>query len=134
MASQEEKVPPAEDHQEVQNADDDDRDESSSEGDVAESSSSESSDESDGEQQQPVDLRARLAAFLPELEKANQELKQRSANIEQVEEGEQYVEMNLGLGVLEQSNDDPKVKDSDTEDEPPEEPPTKRRKVQEVEN
>ncbi|KAH8549099.1 hypothetical protein BGW37DRAFT_503560 [Umbelopsis sp. PMI_123] len=62
------------------------------------------------------DLMARLQTFLPELESANRQLDQqisvdpREVDIENVDEDEQYIEMNLGLGVFEEK------KPSDTSD------------------
>ncbi|KAF5375701.1 hypothetical protein D9615_009365 [Tricholomella constricta] len=57
----------------------------------------------------PSDLLSRVQAFLPELEASNAVLQQRlqddprSVDIENVEDGaEQYIEMNLGLGLFEQ--------------------------------
>jgi hypothetical protein len=50
------------------------------------------------------DLRTRLSAFLPQLAQANKVLEdgQEIHNMEDVEEDEQHIEMNLGLGVLEE--------------------------------
>lgn len=55
-----------------------------------------------------ADLRARLAALLPQMEEANARLagEPGGASIEDVEDGEQYIEMDLGLGVLEEQNND----------------------------
>lgn len=55
------------------------------------------------------DLKSRLAAFLPQLAASNQkleELKQKGElkGFEDVEEGKDYIEMDLGLGVLEEKN------------------------------
>ncbi|KAI9012604.1 hypothetical protein CLU79DRAFT_890664 [Phycomyces nitens] len=63
----------------------------------------------------PTDILSRLQAFLPQLEAANaslQNMKPEDLDIEQVEEDEQYIEMNLGLGVYEH-----KRHESDSEDE-----------------
>ena len=70
------------------------------------------------------DLRSRLSAFLPQLAEANEVLQdgQEVHSMEDVEEDEQHIEMNLGLGVLEAKvdNGDSSSSDrsSDTEDEP----------------
>lgn len=50
------------------------------------------------------ELQARLEEFMPKLRQANSELATRGngLNIEDVGEDEQHIEMNLGLGVLEQ--------------------------------
>ncbi|KAA1479442.1 hypothetical protein DENSPDRAFT_750275, partial [Dentipellis sp. KUC8613] len=54
----------------------------------------------------PSDLLARVQAFLPAFEASNAELAQKdpqSLDIENIgEDEEQYIEMNLGLGVFEQ--------------------------------
>jgi len=52
----------------------------------------------------PSALLARVEAFLPRMKEANEQLDASSANIEDnaVEEGEQHIEMNLGLGVFEE--------------------------------
>ncbi|SMQ47617.1 unnamed protein product [Zymoseptoria tritici ST99CH_1A5] len=49
------------------------------------------------------DLQARLKSFLPQLQQANTELaaKGPGLSMEDVEDDEQHIEMNLGLGVLE---------------------------------
>jgi Domain of unknown function (DUF4598) len=52
-------------------------------------------------------VRSRLDQFLPALRNANADLEAnpdqlQARNLESVEEGEQYIEMNLGLGVLEE--------------------------------
>ncbi|KAK8189348.1 hypothetical protein HDK77DRAFT_271593 [Phyllosticta capitalensis] len=66
-------------------------------------------------------LSDRLKAFLPQLAAANEELERdREAgrlgdkSLEQVDENGQYIEMNLGLGVLEEK-DPNKMNDSDDE-------------------
>ncbi|KAK5122041.1 hypothetical protein LTR85_004287 [Meristemomyces frigidus] len=53
------------------------------------------------------DLQARLSALLPRLAAANRELDKDGAghSMEDVEDGEQHIEMNLGLGVLEEKQD-----------------------------
>lgn len=50
------------------------------------------------------DLRDKLNAFLPKLQKANADLASNAAklNMEHVSDNERHIEMNLGLGVLEQ--------------------------------
>ncbi|GLB45178.1 putative protein with domain of unknown function (DUF4598) [Lyophyllum shimeji] len=67
------------------------------------------------------ELLARIRAFLPALEASNVELAQRAQNdpssvdIEHVDDGaEQYIEMNLGLGLFEQRGSRP---EGDSEDE-----------------
>ncbi|GAA5801694.1 hypothetical protein EDC94DRAFT_611184 [Helicostylum pulchrum] len=54
----------------------------------------------------PSDILSRVQAFLPQLKSANEQLKAadpKKLDIENVdEESEQYIEMNLGLGVYEQ--------------------------------
>ena len=54
-----------------------------------------------------LDIKARLSAFLPQLAAANSALDKEGAgySMEDVEEGEQHIEMNLGLGVLEETQD-----------------------------
>jgi hypothetical protein len=87
------------------------------------------------------DLRTRLSAFLPQLAQANKVLEdgQEIHNMEDVEEDEQHIEMNLGLGVLEEkydngdgsSSEDPSDVDDDTgqqEDLPASSGTAKRRK------
>ncbi|EMD32447.1 hypothetical protein CERSUDRAFT_126841 [Gelatoporia subvermispora B] len=70
----------------------------------------------------PSELLERVQAFLPQLAASNAELSRRvqedpeSVDIENVEEDEQYIEMNLGLGVLE-SRKDGAASSSDSEDE-----------------
>ena len=52
------------------------------------------------------DLKTRLSAFLPAMQKANADLESGDAEVGRLddldEDEEQYIEMNLGLGVLEQ--------------------------------
>lgn len=65
------------------------------------------------------DLKTRLAAFLPQLEEANGLLTSEGGqwSMEDVEEGEQHIEMDLRLGVLEeQDEDEDGSNDSDSED------------------
>lgn len=69
----------------------------------------------------PSELLARIRDFLPRLKEENESLAQRirdnpsSADIENIEEdAEQYIEMNLGLGVLETR---PQDSDSHSDDE-----------------
>ncbi|KAK3621294.1 hypothetical protein LTR56_022902 [Elasticomyces elasticus] len=53
------------------------------------------------------DLSARISALLPQLAAANSALEAGGENhsLEEVEDGEQHIEMNLGLGVLEEKGD-----------------------------
>ena len=48
------------------------------------------------------DLKSRLSAFLPQLAAANASLGEAACNIEAVDEDQQYIEMDLSLGVLEE--------------------------------
>ncbi|KAF2723649.1 hypothetical protein K431DRAFT_301550 [Polychaeton citri CBS 116435] len=50
------------------------------------------------------DLKSRLAAFLPQMQKANAQLDKNAQNIEDVEDDEPHIEMDLGLGVLEEED------------------------------
>ncbi|PPJ57226.1 hypothetical protein CBER1_02781 [Cercospora berteroae] len=52
------------------------------------------------------ELESRLHAFLPKLRQANQKLAEQSTklNMEQVDDGEQHIEMNLNLGILEEKS------------------------------
>ena len=61
------------------------------------------------------DMRARITSFLPQLAEANDLLTsgQDVQNIEDVDEDEQHIEMNLGLGVLEEQHDDSASGDSE---------------------
>ena len=54
------------------------------------------------------DLRSRLSAFLPQLAEANEALQdgREIHSMEDVEADEQHIEMNLGLGVLEEKDED----------------------------
>lgn len=54
------------------------------------------------------DLKARIADLLPQLEAANSMLTSEAGqhSIEDVEDGEQHIEMNLGLGVLEHQDEE----------------------------
>ncbi|KAF9458690.1 hypothetical protein BDZ94DRAFT_1270012 [Collybia nuda] len=72
--------------------------------------------------QPPSELLSRVQAFLPELEASNNLLVQKaqadpnSVDIEHVDEGmDQYIEMNLGLGVFEDRANRQKYEDEDTE-------------------
>ena len=129
----------------------DDESESSSESDSSSSegtSSDESgSDEDDIEADPQPDLRTRLAAFLPKISEANEMLSE-SARIDEVgDQEERYIEMNLGLGVLEKQDPDQVLTrtasnnvESETDDSCKdltlevaiEQPPAKRRKIEEV--
>ncbi len=74
---------------------------SSSSSDEDENDSGEDRDGSGPESgQPPSDLKTRLAAFLPQMAKANQTLSE-SERVDDVDEDEErYIEMELGLGVL----------------------------------
>ncbi|PNS19255.1 hypothetical protein CAC42_2432 [Sphaceloma murrayae] len=68
-------------------------------------------------------LKERLAAFLPQMKAANdslEELKQsgrlKEVVLDDVEEGRPHIEMNLGLGVLEEQRDGDSSSGSDDED------------------
>ncbi|CAK1361783.1 hypothetical protein CB0940_02886 [Cercospora beticola] len=52
------------------------------------------------------ELESRLHAFLPKLRQANQKLAEQSTklNMEHVDDGEQHIEMNLNLGILEEKS------------------------------
>jgi len=66
------------------------------------------------------DLQSRLSVFLPQLAAANRSLDEDggSYNIEDIEDDEQHIEMNLGLGVLEEKReDDTSSSDESSEDE-----------------
>lgn len=59
---------------------------------------------------QPSDLKSRLLAFLPALAASNADLAAAARqpgfkNLEDVAEGEDYIELDLGLGVLEEKSD-----------------------------
>lgn len=58
------------------------------------------------------DLRARLNAFLPQLQQANNELatQGKNLNMEEVADEEQHIELSLGLGVLEQKAHDEQIR------------------------
>ncbi|KAF7723787.1 hypothetical protein EC973_001700 [Apophysomyces ossiformis] len=64
---------------------------------------------------------SRVQAFLPQLQAANEELKQQDPSeldIENVEEDDsQYIEMNLGLGVFEEKTEDASSSDEDSDNE-----------------
>ena len=73
------------------------------------------------------DLRSRLSSFLPQLAEANESLTtgERALNLEDLEEGDQHIEMNLGLGVLEEqkgsensseTSDDEEVSENDEDE------------------
>jgi hypothetical protein len=63
------------------------------------------------------ELNARLSALLPQLAAANEELGKDGQNycMEDVEEGEEHIEMDLGLGVLEQKADGDESSDDEDE-------------------
>ena len=65
------------------------------------------------------DLRSRLSAFLPQLAAANRDLAENGPahSMEEVEDGEQHIEMNLGLGVLEEKNGDESSSSGDSSEE-----------------
>ncbi|GAB7363953.1 hypothetical protein MBLNU230_g4515t1 [Neophaeotheca triangularis] len=69
-----------------------------------------SEDDATSTPEPPQDIRARLAAFLPRMAAANEELKKKgeagNRDIEAVGEDEPHIEMSLGLGVLEEKNGD----------------------------
>ncbi|KAJ5226227.1 hypothetical protein N7468_007452 [Penicillium chermesinum] len=59
------------------------------------------------------DLMARLSAFLPQIQSANEQLEKEIAEghgqnlvLDNADEGSDYIEMNLGLGVLEEKSGD----------------------------
>ncbi|OQO14432.1 hypothetical protein B0A48_01309 [Cryoendolithus antarcticus] len=62
------------------------------------------------------DLASRLGAFLPQMKKANEELRE-GESLEDVQDGERYIEMNLGLGVLEETKDGEESSGSEDEEE-----------------
>ncbi|KAF8150110.1 hypothetical protein B0H34DRAFT_666655 [Crassisporium funariophilum] len=70
----------------------------------------------------PSELLSRVQAFLPQIEASNQILAQRaeqdpdSIDIEHIQEGvNQYIEMNLGLGVFEDRSHKHKERDEDSD-------------------
>ena len=64
-------------------------------------------------------LQSRLAAFIPKLQQANCELDDEGGdpNMENVDEEDQHIEMNLGLGVLEEQRDDDDSEEDEEEEE-----------------
>ena len=88
--------------------------ETSSSTDDAEDESDEDEQASESDQP-PPDLKTRLAAFLPQLAKANETLSE-SERLDEVDgDEERYIEMNLGLGVLaEKPNGDEGVRTRDS--------------------
>ncbi|OAD81395.1 hypothetical protein PHYBLDRAFT_103513, partial [Phycomyces blakesleeanus NRRL 1555(-)] len=67
----------------------------------------------------PTDIMSRLQAFLPQIQAANaslQNMKPEDLDIEQVEEDEQYIEMNLGLGVYEHKREVSDSEDDEDDD------------------
>jgi Domain of unknown function (DUF4598) len=149
-----------EESSETLNGKTDDEDESGSQSSSESESSLEdtTSDESDSEDDShdsgdvPVpDLRARLATFLPQISKANETLSDAQRIDDVGDDEQQYIEMNLGLGVLseqKQSQDEIQTRladsgtESDDDSNPSRElkltadtsdqPAKKRRKVEEV--
>lgn len=145
----------------ISSEEENERDQSSLSTSSEEPSSEESSeDESDSDEEQrpdshsvqpaavdenhePVDLRSRLETFLPQLAKANDDLTTEQ-RLDDAAEDEPHIEMNLGLGGLEeQQGDDIKFHGSDSNSESTEdaalpsisqaeEPPAKKRKIQVV--
>jgi Domain of unknown function (DUF4598) len=99
-----------------------------SEGEI-ESTSSEGSD-SDEETDKGGDLKSRLAAFLPQMREANQNLGS-AAQIDDISDDEQHIEMDLSLGVLEEKNKVVKYRDTSS-DESDEEPQPKKRKIEDL--
>ena len=123
------------------------------------SSSEESSSGSDDDEEPspsekaPPDLKSRLAAFLPQLAKANETL-EGTERIDDVDDDEErYIEMNLGLGVLsenKQQDGEIQTKESESESDsvtssdesgdrhlstliiPPQQRSQKKRKIEEV--
>lgn len=82
----------------------------------------------------PVDLKSRVAMFLPQLQAANEGLQQGDmAGFEDVDDEEQHIEMNLGLGVLtdKRSDIDSKSSSEDESDADAQQRPNKR-KIEEV--
>nr|POF13718.1 hypothetical protein CFP56_02741 [Quercus suber] len=66
------------------------------------------------------DLQARISALLPRLAAANQDLESLGpggASMEEVREGEQHIEMDLGLGVLEEKQQGDSSSESEEDDE-----------------
>jgi len=64
-------------------------------------------------------LLSRVQAFLPQLEASNAILAQadpKSVDIENVPEGAQYIEMNLGLGVFKDAGSDDESDDESSDD------------------
>ena len=92
-------------------------DETSSSSDEDESGSDEEVG-ADDSAQPPADLKTRLAAFLPQLAKADKRLSG-SERVDDVgDDEERYIEMNLGLGVLAEKQGDGKdvrTKESESE-------------------
>ena len=82
----------------------------------------------------PVDLKSRVAMFLPQLQAANEGLQQGDmAGFEDVDDEEQHIEMNLGLGVLtdKRSDIDSESSSEDESDADAQQRPNKR-KIEEV--
>ncbi|KAF2398672.1 hypothetical protein EJ06DRAFT_88179 [Trichodelitschia bisporula] len=72
----------------------------------------------------PSPLLQQLRGFLPQLKAANEELEKAREEgkldervIENVDEGDQYIELNLGLGVLEEKDPNKESSDSESEEE-----------------
>ncbi|CCG83262.1 protein of unknown function [Taphrina deformans PYCC 5710] len=68
---------------------------------------------------QSSNIRSRLNSFLPDLKAANEALPEdrSSLNIEKLDDADQYIEMDLGLGVLEEKHEDDDSSSSSGDDE-----------------
>lgn len=111
----------------------DDESESTSSEDAS-SDDDDVSDDKDPSDHQP-DLKSRIAAFLPQLAEANQNLSE-PKRIDDVGADERhYIEMNLGLGVLTEKDEIQAHSEStdDENDDKVSKPAGKKRKIEEVE-